>query len=102
MFKPNEAGFAALDRAVSEFERSIAERIADVSRGKVAVQTGETRDSIAVVERDGHAAVSVGGAGLYLELGTAHMHAEPFLRPSVDETTAEIPTMAREQLGATS
>lgn len=99
-FRPNRAGFAEVERAVHGFGVSVADRIADAARANVAVDTGATRDSIEVVDESGDAIVRVGGAGLFLELGTAHMAAEPFLQPAADDVAREVPAMAREQLGA--
>jgi hypothetical protein len=61
--------------------RRALERIAERAREIVAVQTGETRDSIVVTD----GGVEVGGAGVFLEYGTVNMPAEPFLGPSTSQ-----------------
>jgi HK97 gp10 family phage protein len=62
-----------------------ARNVAAIARQLVHVKSGETRDSIAVSESSlGTVRVVVGGAGLYLELGTVHMGPFPFLRPAVE------------------
>jgi HK97 gp10 family phage protein len=75
---------------------------AEHARGHVAVETGEVRNAIAVT---GHysatkatAAVEVLGSGpggpareaIFLEFGTSKMAAEPFLRPALAATQADI------------
>lgn len=99
-FHPDEAGFQALDQAAHGFGETVAERIAEHARATVAVRTGQTRDSIRVEESDGLATVVAEGASLFLEFGTATMAAEPFLQPAADAAAREVPSMAREQLGA--
>lgn len=68
---------AVMDRAIVD---DVSNFVADTAREMVAVDTGETRDSITVTG-DG---VSVGGAAVYLEFGTYKMAAEPFFRPAAD------------------
>lgn len=69
---------AARAEALAE---GVREHVAETARENVAVDTGETRDSIHV-EGD---SVVAGGAALFLEGGTIHMAAEPFLGPAVDD-----------------
>lgn len=66
-------------------------RIMTRAQGVVRVRSGATRDSGTVV-RIGpmNYQVKFGGAGLYLEFGTAHMPAYPFLIPSVQEEAPQI------------
>lgn len=49
---------------------------------RVAVDTGETRDSIHREGSGSEATVTVGGAGLFLEYGTSKMGAQPFAWPT--------------------
>lgn len=63
---------------------SAADPIAARMRETVAVDTGETRDTIAVEQAGGGAVVAAGGASLLLEYGTSRMPARPFARPAVD------------------
>jgi hypothetical protein len=64
-----------------EVRRRALEKIAERARELVAVDTGETRDSIQVTDEG----VEVGGAGVFLEYGTRNMAAEPFLGPSTSQ-----------------
>lgn len=94
MFTPNEAGFSQFERAVSDFERDVAEHIAERMRERVAVDTGATRDSIHVEEVDGQPSVVVGGAATYLEYGTSDTASQPFVFPSLVDTEGELPGIA--------
>ena len=66
-----------------------AERILTRAQGVVRVRSGETRDS-GRVEQVGpmHWRVVFGGAAIYLEFGTAHHPAYPFIVPSAQEESA--------------
>jgi HK97 gp10 family phage protein len=63
-----------------------AQRIADLARDTVAVDTGETKESIRV----NAGSVSVDGAGLFLEFGTVKMQAQPFLGPAAEQVRQEM------------
>lgn len=78
-------------------EDAVKENLANTAMGLVAVDTGETRDSITVTETG----VEVGGAAIYLEFGTYKMAAQPFFRPAMDEaaTTDVGPVAAATLLG---
>lgn len=67
-------------------EYALKERIAEEARRRVRVKTGETRDSIEVTD-DG---VEAGSAAPFLEFGTRHMPAYPFLGPAVEVAKAGI------------
>jgi hypothetical protein len=56
-----------------------AEYTAERMRERVAVDTGETRDSIETNEGE----VRAGGASVFLEYGTVHMPAQPFFDAAV-------------------
>ena len=59
---------------------ALAQDVEAQAKSMVAVDTGETYDSIQVTPEG----VVAGGAALYLEFGTYKMGAEPFLRPAAD------------------
>jgi HK97 gp10 family phage protein len=63
----------------------LSEDVAGNARSKVAVDTGETRESIEVFEEG----VRAGGAAPFLEFGTFKMAAQPFMRPAADEADGE-------------
>jgi HK97 gp10 family phage protein len=67
--------------AAEAIQRRALEKIAERARELVAVETGETRDSIEVTDEG----VEVGGAGRFLEYGTVYMPAEPFLGPATSQ-----------------
>ena len=77
---------AEYNHAAKKARDDAAQRIADIAYDTVAVDTGETRDSIKVNE----GSVSVGGAGLFLEFGTIKMAAQPFLGPAAEQVRAEM------------
>jgi HK97 gp10 family phage protein len=84
------ARFAAVAGIAQEAETvvsaALAEDIADAARGFAPVDTGELRDSIQA-ESD---RVTVGAPyAAYVEYGTSHMSAEPFLRPAADTVDDE-------------
>jgi HK97 gp10 family phage protein len=68
------AGDAHVQKTAQNMVKGMQER--------VAVDTGETRDSIHVEGSGSEAKVVVGGAGLFLEYGTIHMQAQPFAWPT--------------------
>ena len=67
---------AGAEKAVQDFR----EKVADEARARVAVKTGETKDSIEAT-KDG---VEAGGAALFLEMGTVKMAPQPFLAPAIE------------------
>lgn len=58
----------------------LGEQVAERMRATVAVDTGETRDTIEYAD----GVVSVGGAAQFLEYGTSQMDSQPFVRPAAD------------------
>ena len=99
MFIPNPVGMAEL---LGKFDRgvaAVAERAAQLARDNAPVLTGALRDSISV-EPDGLGGyqVSTGtGYGVYVELGTANMAAEPYLAPGLQQAMDEFgPIVAAE------
>lgn len=70
-------------RVATETE-TFAQNILQTAQGTVRVRTGATRDSGQVVQvNETTWAVVFRGAAKFLELGTAHHPAYPFLRPAV-------------------
>ena len=59
---------------------ALSEDVAGTARAMVAVDTGETEDSIQITPEG----VVAGGAAIYLEFGTYKMAAQPFMRPAAD------------------
>lgn len=78
---------ARIDQAIEEG----CNRILTRAQGVVRVRSGQTRDS-GVVESVGQMnwQVKFDGAAIYLEFGTSHHPAYPFLIPSVQEEATQI------------
>jgi HK97 gp10 family phage protein len=80
-----------LEAEAMVIERERAGRIVNRAKELVPVETGELRDSIKIqgegVDK-GMPYVDVGSTdehALYVEYGTSHSQAEPFLRPAIAE-----------------
>lgn len=68
--------------------REAAEAGAVVARNAAPVRTGALRDSITVVV-DSDDTVGLGAGveyAIFIELGTVHEHAQPFIAPGMQET----------------
>ena len=79
-------GFAATIKHVSEESVEAAADVAkDYAQSHVQVKTGETRDSIHTEVEGESVHLIASGAALFLEYGTIHMRAFPFMRPAMDE-----------------
>jgi len=82
--------FNRIGSVISQLEEEapkVAQEVADVIQSyavdHVQVLTGETQASIHT-EADGNTvSVIAGGASIYLEYGTVHARAFPFLRPAI-------------------
>lgn len=86
----DDAALAALVRRpdVRQKTREGAERIRNRARELVRVDTGELRDSIRVIEQlDGFLVGSSNDHADENEFGTAHMPAQPFMRPAMTSET---------------
>ena len=70
-----------VDASSEAIKNKVKVKIAQSARKLVAVDTGETQDSITVT-KDG---VEAGSAALFLEFGTVKMAAQPFLGPAAAE-----------------
>jgi HK97 gp10 family phage protein len=89
------AKLAALARtseiAVDAGTEAGAEAILQTAEGLVPVATGRLRDSLAVAEVDGEAAVGTDVEyAVFVEYGTADAGAQPFLRPAADAGAATV------------
>lgn len=71
---------------------AIARRIVETAKTIVPVDTGALRDSIEEVEGNVR---SESPYAYFVEFGTVHMDAQPFLRPAVDQHYPEIVAAAR-------
>jgi HK97 gp10 family phage protein len=79
------AGFDELIHvATLELAKHLAEDVAAEARSNAPVRTGHLRDSISV-EVDGDTVIVQASADYagYVELGTRHQRAEPFLMPAL-------------------
>lgn len=74
-----------LDDALDRAKAKLLEETAAEMRSHVKVVSGATRDSIHV---EGDTVVASEGA-VPLELGTAHMAAQPFMRPAFEHVMQE-------------
>jgi HK97 gp10 family phage protein len=79
------AVLAEIEEATARFAGTVADGIGDAARSGAPVATGELAGGIGV-ERDGDGWLVVAGSphSIYVELGTRHMPAQPFLLPAVD------------------
>lgn len=78
-------------RSVSESEAQEAANVAEeYAKTHVQVATGQTRDSIHTEVNGNSVDLIADGASLFLEYGTVHMRAYPFMRPAMDAAEAQI------------
>lgn len=76
---------ARVNASVGRVNEASARRIAADARQRVPVLTGDTRDSIKAESSDGDTArVTVGFPGQFIERGTRHMGARPFMVPAAE------------------
>lgn len=98
-FLPNLAGMAELTGNFNRGVGAVAERAAEIARQNAPVLTGALRDSIHV-EPDGLGGFDVvtdTGYGIFPEIGTAYMPAEPYLAPALVQAMDEMgPLIAAE------
>jgi Bacteriophage HK97-gp10, putative tail-component len=82
---------AAIKKAVVSAQRTTAVAVLAEAKRRVRVKSGQVRDSLEIVEGAG-GTLKVGSKGshggrpiaLFLEEGTAHTHAQPFLKPAAE------------------
>lgn len=73
---------AALGEVAANAARdALGEEVATGARREVAVDTGETRDSISYADGS---VTATSEAAFYLEYGTSDTDAQPFMRPAAD------------------
>lgn len=98
-FLPNAAGMAAILGGFDLGVKAVADRAAEIARDHAPVDTGATRDSIHVEPdgQGGYEVVTASGHGIFPEIGTVNMAAEPYLRPALDQAMREFgPIVAAE------
>lgn len=95
---------ATLSPAVRKSVQAGCELIQAAAKGYAPVKTGALRDSI-TVDVQQVALTSVKGTvaahvpyAVFVEYGTVHMKAQPFMRPAIDETKGAIEDLFRENL----
>lgn len=77
-------GLDRLYAIVSDFTEEQTERVADIMRRLVPVDTGELQTSIQSITVGTQGVISVGtDYWTYQEFGTSRMAAQPFIRPAL-------------------
>jgi HK97 gp10 family phage protein len=94
----------ALEPKMDLLAKTVAERVEQGAKDRVAVRTGKLRERIHV-EREGRGEYSVVAGdnevfyGHIVEHGGAHTPARPFLVPAGETVAQEIPGLAKTMLG---
>lgn len=89
------ATIATLHRATKEANAQIASQIAETAKNNAPVASGALRDSISANEGE----VIVGADyGFWIEVGTEHTAAQPFLSPAVQDHADDYAAALREEL----
>lgn len=78
------------DRAAKVGRGQGANRVAAEAQSRVPVRTGATRASIAVTVAGEGEAVVASQAAVFLEFGTVHMAAQPFLVPAFEQERDQV------------
>lgn len=126
-YKPNPNGYAALERALAFGLLNAGLAIEADAKARVPYKTGNLRRSIHTAayhkgqriyggtDENGRAipadaggarsaaSVTVGtnaGYGVFVELGTIHMSAQPFLAPALADNRSRIPMLVKAGMGA--
>ena len=87
------ATIAAMHQATTKANSQIASQIAATAQANAPVQAGELRDSIVATENS----VEVTAPhALFVEVGTEHQAAQPFLTPAVQEHADDYTAALRE------
>lgn len=79
-FRMDPGALAKIKRLGEQARNRALREIAEDARRNAPVDTGELASSIRV---DGDTVVAGADHGGYVELGTEHMRAQPYLRPSL-------------------
>jgi HK97 gp10 family phage protein len=80
----NNDGIRKIYEKATEFEKEVAREVVIEAKRLVPVDTGALRDSISVIDGSPMAVVADAPYSLYVELGTRHMAAQPYLMPALD------------------
>ena len=89
------ATIAAMHRATEKANSQIASHIAATAQANAPVQAGELRDSIVATE----SGVEVTAPhALFVEIGTEHQAAQPFLSPAVQDHADDYAIALKEAL----
>ncbi|MDU5415578.1 MAG: HK97 gp10 family phage protein [Cutibacterium avidum] len=95
-----KTGYKATKKA-SQAVRKTALDVERIGKRRCPVDTGATRESIHTTASAGDMAAEIGPTTTYapfLEWGTRHMEARPFMRPALDDVTPGF-VRAMEQIG---
>jgi HK97 gp10 family phage protein len=79
-FRMNPRAMAEIEARAQRVQENVLEDIARDARRHAPVETGELKASIHV---EGDSVVAESDHSVYVELGTRHMHAQPYLRPAL-------------------
>lgn len=95
---------AALEAAIESAMEETAQAAVAEARSRARVDTGAMRDSIeATVERRNGAVEMVLGVGVdygvYHELGSSRISAQPMIRPAIDQEGKRLPERIRAHVG---
>lgn len=99
---------AAIKKAVGSAKRATGEAVLAEARRRVRIgKTRQVHDSLELTEGAG-GTLKVGSAGshggrpiaLFLEVGTSHTHAQPFLRPAAEVGRAILKAEATSKIRA--
>lgn len=89
-----QGALADIDAKIEELKDDIGKEITDKAKQYVPVDTGELRDSINVQADDPvNKEIYIGSTveyAIYIEMGTTKMSPQPYLRPALDETMADV------------
>lgn len=77
----SQTGLARIEAEASRVVAKVTDEIAEDARRLAPVDTGALRSSIAAVPSEGRVEARSDHA-VYVELGTRHMRAQPYLRPA--------------------
>lgn len=85
----------AIDKMHEDILTQLSEFIVEEAKVYAPVDTGTLRDSIEIVNKNKDSAdiATTCGYGLYLELGTIHTSAQPFLRVALDHLQTKLRNM---------
>ena len=93
--KINQSALDQLTKEQNDLLLKMAEAVKDKAISICPVKTGKLQDSIDILDRDWeNKTMYIGTAGtnygLFVEMGTSKMAAQPFMRPALDTVEAEL------------